>query len=115
MADDSYANKSGWRVLLPRKVRISNERKGNGYIDKFLEVVCAVGCTVPFSRFLCEETAISCCFHSKKHFCANHFQAVVNVPISLPFVRNSNLSGQKHTPARLTCRLHINKSHYLPI
>ena len=60
-----------------------------------------VGCTVPFSRFLCEETAISCCFHSKKHFCANHFQAVVNVPISLTFVQNLNLSGQKHTPARL--------------
>ena len=41
MADDSYANKSRWRALLPRKVRISNESKGNGYIDNCLEVVCA--------------------------------------------------------------------------
>ena len=41
MADDSYANKSRWRALLPRKVRISNERKENGYIDNCLEVVCA--------------------------------------------------------------------------
>ena len=40
MADESYANKSLWRVLQPRKVRISNERKGNWYIDNFLEVVC---------------------------------------------------------------------------
>ena len=40
MADESYANKSRWRVLLPRKVRISNEMKGNGYIANFLEVVC---------------------------------------------------------------------------
>ena len=62
-----------------------------------------MGCAGPFSRFLCEETAVSCCFHSKKHFCANHFQAVVNVPISLTFVRNSNLSGQKRTSARLVC------------
>ena len=41
MADDSYANKSRWSALLPRKVRISNERKENGYIDNCLEVVCA--------------------------------------------------------------------------
>ena len=41
MADDSYVNKSRWRVLLLRKVRISNESNGNGYIDNCLEVVCA--------------------------------------------------------------------------
>ena len=40
MADDSYANKSHWRALLLKKVRISNESKGNGYIDNCLEVVC---------------------------------------------------------------------------
>ena len=41
MLGDSYANKSHWRVLLPRKVWISNEKKGNRYIDNCLEVVCA--------------------------------------------------------------------------
>ena len=62
-----------------------------------------VGCTVPFSSFLCEETAISCCFNSMKHFWANHFQEVIDIPISLPFVQNSNLSGQKHMPEILVC------------
>ena len=41
--------------------------------------------------------------NSKKHFWVNHFQEVINIPISLPFVRNSNLSGQKHTPERVVC------------
>ena len=41
MANDSYANMSRWRALLPRKVRVSNESKGIGYIDNCLEVVCA--------------------------------------------------------------------------
>ena len=62
-----------------------------------------MGCTVPFSSFLCKETAISCCFNLKKHIWANHFQEVINIPISLPFVRNSNLSGLKHTSERRVC------------
>ena len=41
MADDSYANKSRWHMLLTKKVRISNEMKGNRYIDNSLEVIRA--------------------------------------------------------------------------
>ena len=59
MADDSYAIKSRWRALLPRKVRILNERKGNGCIDNCLEVVCA-------EMFLRMKTAANHSFLARK-------------------------------------------------